>query len=136
MNFKQRIEKSRTTIVRTIFPGMTNHYNTLFGGTALQWMDEVSFITATRFTRQTVVTVSSSQVDFKIPIPEGSIVELIGEVKMLGKSSLTIEVQIYVEDIFSDKRMLAIQGDFTFVAIDKNHKPINIENHLSNLKTK
>ncbi len=32
----------------------TNHYDTLFGGTAMHLMDEVAFITATRFARKKI----------------------------------------------------------------------------------
>ncbi len=52
-----RIEKSVTHTVKAIFPNTTNHYDTLFGGTALMWMDEIAFITATRFSRQRMVKV-------------------------------------------------------------------------------
>jgi acyl-CoA hydrolase len=37
-------------------------------------MDEVAFITATRFTRKDV-TVSSDKIDFTKPIPAGTIIE-------------------------------------------------------------
>lgn len=130
MDLSRRIEDSTTKVSKAIFPNTTNHYDTLFGGTALKWMDEVSFITATRFTRQKVVTVSSSRVDFKKSIPAGTIAELVGKVKMVGKSSIVVGVEIYLEDMYSDSRELAVQGDFTFVAIDDNKKPINIEKHL------
>jgi acyl-CoA hydrolase len=36
-------------------------------------MDEVAFITATRFTRKRCVTVSSDKIDFTKPIPAGTI---------------------------------------------------------------
>lgn len=34
---------AETRIVKAVFPNTTNHYDTLFGGTALQLMDEVAF---------------------------------------------------------------------------------------------
>jgi acyl-CoA hydrolase len=43
-------------------------------------MDEVAFITATRFARKRVVTVSSERIDFTKSIPPGAIVELVGKV--------------------------------------------------------
>jgi acyl-CoA hydrolase len=51
-------------------------------------MDEVAFITASRFSRQKMVTVSSDKVDFKKPIPSGTFAELVGKVTMVGSSSL------------------------------------------------
>ena len=78
MTVKERIEHSRTRITKLVFPQDTNPIATLYGGTAMKWMDEVAFLTATRFARRQVVTVSMDRVDFKVPIPKGSIVELIG----------------------------------------------------------
>ncbi|MDT3409111.1 UNVERIFIED_CONTAM: acyl-CoA hydrolase [Pseudacidovorax intermedius] len=65
MTTEERIEASETRIFKAVFPNTTNHYDTLFGGTAMQLMDEVAFITATRFARKRVVTVSSDKIDFK-----------------------------------------------------------------------
>ncbi len=46
------IKKSETRQFKVIFPSTLNDHDTLFGGTAMQWMDEVAYITATRFTRK------------------------------------------------------------------------------------
>ncbi|WP_129717067.1 acyl-CoA thioesterase [Pedobacter sp. SYP-B3415] len=126
MTLEERIAASRTSIFKAVFPNTTNHYDTLFGGTAMHMMDEVAFITATRFSRQIMVTVSSDRIDFKKPIPAGTIVELIGEVRHVGNTSLKVHVAIYVEQMYSEDRMLAVQGDFTFVAIDEHKQPVRI----------
>ena len=127
MNLEERIERSRTSIFKAVFPNTTNHYDTLFGGTAMHLMDEVAFITATRFSRQKMVTVSSDKIDFSKPIPAGTIVELQGYVVKVGKTSLKVHVDIYIEEMYSDSREEAINGEFTFVAIDENRKPTVIE---------
>ncbi len=125
-NIQERMKESRTVIVRAIFPNSTNHYDTLFGGNALKWMDEVAFISATRFGRKKFVTVSSDRVDFNTPIPSGHFVELVGEVTKVGKSSLVVEVGIYLEDMYQDGKDLAVKGSFTLVAIDDNRKSITV----------
>jgi acyl-CoA hydrolase len=126
MDLEERIKNSETHIFKAVFPNTTNHYDTLFGGTAMHMMDEVAFITATRFSRMTMVTVSSDRIDFKKPIPGGTIVELIGKVNYIGKTSLKVRVEIYVEQMYSNSREKAITGDFTFVAIDEQKKPVKI----------
>lgn len=123
---KEAIRNSETHVVKCVFPNTTNHYDTLFGGTALQWMDEVAFITATRFSRQKMVTVSSDKVDFKKPIPAGTFAELIGKVTMVGNSSLKVKVQIFIEQMHEDHRELAVQGEFAMVAVDENKKAVPI----------
>jgi acyl-CoA hydrolase len=125
-NQEELIKKSKTSIFKAVFPNTTNHYDTLFGGTAMQLMDEVAFITATRFSRKKVVTVSSDRIDFKVPIPAGTIIELIGQVKRVGNTSLDVTVEIFIEEMYSEKREQAITGSFSFVAIDENKKPTSI----------
>jgi len=126
MTTEERFKNSKTTIFKAVFPNTTNHYDTLFGGTAMQLMDEVAFITATRFSRQQMVTVSSDKIDFKIPIPAGTIIELVGIVTHLGNTSLKVNVDIFVEEMYSDSREKAVSGEFVFVAIDNEKKPTKI----------
>ncbi|WP_299454127.1 acyl-CoA thioesterase [uncultured Microscilla sp.] len=133
-NLTKRIEESETHIFKAVFPNTTNHYDTLFGGTALQLMDEVAFITATRFTRLKVVTVSSDRVDFKQPIPAGSFIELIGKVVKVGNTSLGVQVDIFLEHMYEETRQRAISGNFTFVAIDENRHPLTIRENLPKTK--
>jgi acyl-CoA hydrolase len=123
-----RIEQSETKIFKAVFPDSTNHYDTLFGGTAMHLMDEVAFITATRYSRKKVVTVSSDRIDFTKPIPAGTIIELIGRVVYVGNTSMKVLVEIYVEEMYAPVREKAIRGVFTFVAIDDNKKPVKINN--------
>ena len=126
MTLEERIAGSETRIFKAVFPNTTNHYDTLFGGTAMHLMDEVAFITATRFSRQKMVTVSSDRIDFTKPIPAGTIIELDGQVTHVGNTSLKVEVQVYVESMSSDGRELAIQGLFSFVAIDDDKRPVPV----------
>src|SRR3954463_3091044 len=105
MNKEERIKNSTTTIFKAVFPNTTNHYDTLFGGSAMQLMDEVAFITATRFARMKMVTVSSDRIDFTNPIPSGTIIELVGRVTKMGNTSLHIHVDIFMEEMHSDKRI-------------------------------
>lgn len=126
MTLEDRIKKSETRIFKAVFPNTTNHYDTLFGGAAMQLMDEVAFITATRFSRQRMVTVSSDKIDFNKPIPAGTIIELIGIVTKVGNTSIKVRVEIDIEQMYTDHRENAISGEFTFVAIDENKKPVSI----------
>lgn len=121
-----RKQLSQTRVTKAVFPDRTNHHDTLFGGTALLWMDEVSFIAATRFSRQNIVTVSSDKIDFKQPVPAGSVVELIADVIEVGRTSLKVRVDVYVEDLYKDGCIKAITGNFSFVAIDENRKPTSV----------
>jgi acyl-CoA hydrolase len=126
MNIEQRINASETRIFKAVFPNTTNHYDTLFGGTAMHLMDEVAFITATRFSRQKMVTVSSDKIDFTNPIPAGTIIELVGRITYVGNTSLKVKVDIHIEEMYSDTRTKAITGVFSLVAIDEQKRPISL----------
>lgn len=126
MSDKERIERSISRIFKAVFPDSTNHYDTLFGGAAMQLMDEVAFITATRYSRQKMVTVSSSKIDFQKPILAGTIIELVGEISNVGNTSLKVRVDIFVEQMYTDVREKAITGEFTLVAIDDNKQAVKI----------
>jgi len=123
---EEKINDSITRVFKAVFPNTTNHYDTLFGGTAMQYMDEVAFITATRYSRQKMVTVSSDKIDFKMPIPHGTIIELVGKVTYLGTTSLKVRVDIFIEKMYDNYREKAITGEFTFVAIDDDKKAVKI----------
>ena len=122
---EEKIKQSRTSLFRAVFPELTNHHNTMLGGKAIEIMDEVAFITATRFSRKRFV-VAGSEVNYSKPIPAGSIIEVTGEVIKVGKTSLKILVKVIIEDMYSNKTEEAIKAYFTCVAIDENKNSISV----------
>ena len=106
-----------------VFPNHTNHMGTLFGGQALAWMDKAAFIAASRYARRTVVTARSEQVDFKLPIRQGQLVETIARVVEVGRTSMQVEVDVVAEDLLSGARVLCTQGRFVMIALDDAGKP-------------
>ena len=126
MTLEERFDISETRVCTTVFPFLTNHHDTLFGGKAMAIMDEVSFMAATRFCRKQLVTVSTDKIDFQKAIPSGSIIETVARVEKVGRTSLKVRVQVFAEKMYEDGRELAIQGSFTFVALDDNKKPIPV----------
>ena len=126
MTLEEKILASETRVFKTVFPNNTNHYDTLFGGTALSMMDEIAFIAATRFSRLRCVTVSSDRIDFTHPIAAGTIIELVGRVETVGNTSMKVRVDIFVEKMYEEGREKAVTGIFTFVALDEDLKPTKI----------
>ncbi|WP_372472906.1 acyl-CoA thioesterase [Capnocytophaga sp. ARDL2] len=126
MTIEERIAQAETRVFKAVFPSDTNHYDTMFGGAVMLMMDEIAFITATRFSRQRMVTVSSNKIDFNHPIPAGTIVELVGKVAEVGNKSMKVSIEVFIEEMYSEVRYSAITGMFTFVAIDENKKPIKV----------
>jgi len=118
--------KSETRQFKVIFPNTLNDHDTLFGGTAMQWMDEVAYITAIRFSKKKVVTVSAEKVQFLLPMKSGTIAEIIGKIIKVKNVKIEIQVKIYIEDMYSENRQKAVDALFTFAAIDNENKPIPI----------
>lgn len=127
MKREQRIEQSETHVFKTVFPETTNHHNTMFGGRVIMMMTETAFMTATRYSRKNFVLVSTDRIDFTKPIPAASLVELVGRVEKVGRTSITIKVAVYLEKMNEDFREQVVTGTFTLVAIDENHKPVAVE---------
>ncbi|MBK7092021.1 MAG: acyl-CoA thioesterase [bacterium] len=119
-----------TSIFEVVFPSMVNQYGTLFGGIALQWMDRAAWICSTRFARKTMVTIASDRVVFKKAVRQGSMVELKGMVKKVGRTSVTIQVELYSESPLTGKRELATHGEFVMVALDADGHPTPIKDSV------
>lgn len=113
-------------MVRAVFPGDTNHYHTLFGGSAMAWMDQAAFICATRWCRAKVVTVHTGAIDFQEPVPEGTIVELVARVVQTGTSSMTVRTEMFIEPMDQYERILACTGTFTLVALGADDTPAQV----------
>ncbi len=116
-----------TRIVEVVFPSLVNHYGTLFGGIALQSMDRAAWVCSTRYTRKEMVTIASDKIVFKKPVPQGNLVELIAKIGRVGRTSVTVEVELYSENPLSGIRDLATKGEFVMVAVDRNGKPSPIK---------
>jgi len=92
MNPTERISSTETHQFRMIFNDALNDNEILFGGLAMKWMDEVAYITALRYTRMKVVTVSVDNLKFLQAIKPGSMIEIIGRVVKAG--TIKIEIQV------------------------------------------
>jgi acyl-CoA hydrolase len=114
-------------LAEIVMPNVTNHIGTLFGGHALGLMDHAGWLAATRFARRTMVTVASDRVEFKVPVKAGQLVELVARVSRVGRTSVTVAVDMYAEDLASGDRRLATSGSFVFVAIDDAGNAVPID---------
>ena len=113
-------------VIEMVFPEQTNHYGTLFGGQALALMDKAAFIVASRYARATVVTASSERVDFHVPVRQGQLVELVARVVATGRTSMTVGVELFAENLLTGVRSLGTRGSFVMVALDAEGKPTTV----------
>lgn len=114
-------------MLEIVYPEDTNSQGTLFGGHALSLMDRLAFIVASRFSRLPVVTACSEKVEFRAPVKQGELIELIGTVSDVGGSSLRVSIEMFREDLLSGDRSLCTTGEFVMVAVDNDGRPTPID---------
>jgi acyl-CoA hydrolase len=112
---------------RVVFPKHLNSNGTFFGGEAMQWLDEVAFITATRFSRQRMITVKIEKVRFIKPILPDTIVEISGKIAKAGNVKLYINIEVFAEEMYSQLREKVIEADFVFAACNDDLVPVPLK---------
>ena len=125
-----RVNDGEARFVEIVFPHHCNHLGTLFGGQALAWMDKAAFLVASRFAGCTVVTARSDRIDFKRAVKLGEIVELAASVTGIGRSSMTVRVNLLRETTPGTGQELATSGEFVMVAVDEQGHAVPVERVL------
>lgn len=111
-----------------VFPEHTNPLGAAFGGFVLGLMDKVGSYAAARRARKPVVTVAVGSVEFKVPIRTGDLLEVVARVVRVGRTSLTVEVEVYKERFGQENgRVLATRGELTYVAVDAKGQPVPVD---------
>ena len=99
----------------------------LFGGTMLAWLDEAGASYAMIQARVTgLVTRHIEEMDFIAPGRMGDVLGIYGRVAKMGKTSISIEMQVLAEDPASSATREIVHTTFVFVAVDKWGKKTSI----------
>ncbi|WP_232699270.1 acyl-CoA thioesterase [Brevibacillus daliensis] len=120
------VKESKTVKAVLVLPSDTNHHGTVFGGTVMSYMDEVSAIAAMRHSRCHVVTASVDSVDFIAPAKMGYSICIEAFVTSTGRTSVEVFVKIISENLLTGDRQLTATSFVTFVALDENGKPTEV----------
>jgi len=89
-------------------------------------MDRTAAVSAIRHARITVVTASIDRVDFREPIHVGDLVVMKASVNFVGRTSMEVGVRVEAEDMLTGQRRHTNSAYLTFVAIDRNGRPVEI----------
>jgi acyl-CoA hydrolase len=111
------------TLLESVFPQDTNPQGTLFGGQLVAWMDKAAGYAALRRARTPVVTATIENISFDVPIKQGQLVELQARVVSVGRTSMRVRVEVFVEDPFDGSRGLVTVGHFVMVALGPDRRP-------------
>ena len=107
-------------------PQHANNLGHVFGGVILSMLDRVAAVAAIRHARQNCVTVSVDRVDFREPIQLGDLVVMRASVNYVGRTSMEVGVRVEAENLATGERRHTNSCYLTFVAIDRNHRPVQI----------
>jgi acyl-CoA thioesterase YciA len=107
-------------------PRDANPDGDVFGGWLLSQMDIAGYIPARKLAKNRVVTVAMEQIQFHHPVRVGDCVECYSHIEKIGRTSIRVKVEAYVDPIDTNERLKVTEGYFVFVSIDQNRKPVVI----------
>jgi acyl-CoA hydrolase len=120
------VRESQHESSEMMMPQHANNLGHVFGGVILSMLDRVAAVAAIRHARQNCVTVSVDRVDFREPIQLGDLVVMRASVNYVGRTSMEVGVRVEAENLATGERRHTNSCYLTFVAIDRNHRPVQI----------
>ena len=104
-------------------PANTNPKGDMFGGWIMALMDTAGGMTAGRYAQGNVATVSVANIVFLRPLRVGDTVCCYTDLTRVGRTSLTLSVEVWVLRHGQGERIKVTEAEFTFVAINENGRP-------------
>lgn len=105
-------------------PSDTNPDGDMFGGWVMSQMDLGAWIQARRHTHHRVVTVAVENLVFHKPVFVGDCVLVYATTARVGRTSVTVDLEVMVERKEGRDVERVTEGRFVFVAIDQTWKPV------------
>lgn len=121
----------REVTLRVIpMPGDANHTGDIFGGWIMAQVDLAGAVPAMRVAKGRVATVAVNSFVFKQPVFVGDIVSLYAHVVRVGRTSITVSVEVYAQHRSSaDDGAKVTEAVLTYVAVDADRKPRVVSAH-------
>ncbi len=104
-------------------PANTNPKGDMFGGWIMSLMDAAGAMTATTYAKGRVVTVAVSNIVFLQPVNVGDTVCCYTDITRVGKTSITLNVEVWTLRQGQGDRIKVTEAEFTFVAVNENGRP-------------
>jgi acyl-CoA thioesterase YciA len=120
-----RLPQDREPTIRVLaMPTDTNAAGDIFGGWIMSQVDIAGSIAAYRRARGRVVTVAVNSFEFHQPVFVGDLISCYAEVTRVGRTSLTLRVEVYAERNRQQEECIKVTEAFlTYVAVDEQRKP-------------
>ncbi|MCC6193787.1 MAG: acyl-CoA thioesterase, partial [Burkholderiales bacterium] len=108
-------------------PGDTNQHGDIFGGWIMAQVDVAGGVVAARHARGRVATVAVNSFTFKQPVLVGDVVTFYGAVTRIGRTSITVDVEVYAQRNPRDLITVKVtEASLTYVATDADRRPREI----------
>src|SRR6266436_9248796 len=104
-------------------PADSNPKGDIFGGWIMALMDSAGKMSATPHAGGRVVTVAVSNITFLQPVHVGDTVCCYTDVKRIGRTSITLDVEVWVLRQGQGERIKVTEAEFTFVAVHEDGRP-------------
>ena len=105
-------------------PGDTNGNGDIFGGWVMAQVDLAGSVLPARYTQGRMATVAVNEFVFKQPVRVGDILSFFSSVTRLGRTSVTVQVEVYAEHFERQGQYMKVtQALLTYVAIDDQGRP-------------
>jgi acyl-CoA thioesterase YciA len=98
----------------------TNASGDIFGGWLLSQMDLAGGIAASELANGRVATVAIDGMAFLTPVHVGAVVSCYTDILEVGRSSIRIMVEVWINSRHDGEPIKVTEGEFVFVAIDEN----------------
>jgi len=108
-------------------PADTNQNGDIFGGWLLSQMDLAGSVFAYKTIRARTVTVAIEAMTFRKPVYVGDLVSVYGTQVRIGRTSITVHIEAWVQRRNEDNIFLVTDGNFIYVSIDEHGKPREIK---------
>lgn len=119
-----RQQEEGVLIARAIaMPADTNPAGDIFGGWLMSQMDLAAGNMASRVCQGRGATVSVEGLTFLRPVKVGDEVTLYATLKKVGRTSMTIHIDVWGRPRYTNKSAMVTEADFIFVALDEEGAP-------------
>ena len=114
-------------VIRTVaMPADTNPNGDIFGGWIMSQMDIGSGILASKTAKTRVATVAVEGMSFLQPVKVGDTVACYAWVERIGRSSMRIPVEVWVQPYRKTEQTRVTHAVFTYVALDDAGRPVPV----------
>ena len=118
------MEPRGTLMIQTLaMPSDTNPNGDIFGGWIVSQMDLAAGVLAKTIAHGRAATVAINSMSFIAPVHVGDMVSCYVDLMKRGRTSVTLNVEVWRESFSTGEKQRVTEGVFVFVAIDDKGRP-------------